>query len=473
MAGYGVAAFFETKLLPVTFVVFLVALFIVVAQRADAARRPAPWAAAGAILGVMTIGHAASVLLLAATLLWIALDRSRPRAQRALRAGACLAAAAVVIAPVTLRNRAASGGFTLVTDNAGITFWQGNNPRSVGVYVTPEGFTGAIATQREESARLAEAEAGRPLTDAEVSRHWLSKGARYLGSDPAHAAGLIGRKALLAVASTEQPLEYSPRVDPNPVRRLLPIPFAAIFALAVVGLPSALRSRAGQPALMAAAATFVTLLVFYVASRYRLPAVPALAILAGSGGAILRDRLAQPGHDPGPILSAIVAIVVSSFWFPLTQTRLAKTQDAMTLSDLGTAHRETGRIDEAVTIYRASLRLNPLAPFVHLDLGKALAHAGRRGEALREAEEAVRLGPGIGEAYFDLGVLRYTSGDFTSAADAFREAFRLEPGNAHAGNNLAGTCLKLGRVEEARATVIAMRDRGLPVDPPLARVLGL
>ena len=57
-------------------------------------------------------------------------------------------------------------------------------------------------------------------------------------------------------------------------------------------------------------------------------------------------------------------------------------------------------------------------------------------------------------------------------AACFAEAWRLAPTDAAAGNNLAGTYLKLGRVAEARAVLRSMRERGLLIDPPLARSLG-
>lgn len=473
-ALYGVLAFHETKLLPAALAVVLTALFAERAQTADAADRPAAWAGAGAAAGVLALGNPASLLLLPLAAAWIAFDRSRPLRARAVRAALFLAAAAAVLAPVAARNHRASGSWILVSANGGIAFWQANNPNAFGVYSTPDGFTGSIGTQREESQHLAEAEAGRALTESEVSRHWSAKGRAFLLEDPARAAALIGRKLLFAAASAEQPLEYSPRLDANPVRFLMPLPFAALLALGCAGAPRAWRSRAAQPAALAAGATFAALLVFYVSSRYRLPAIPGLAVLAGAGAAALRERAgAGPRAAALPALVAGAVAVVSLAVFPLTQARVARGQDAMTLTDLATALRETGRLDEAVAAYRRAIALAPEYPFGHLDLAKALARADRAAEAEAEAREAIRLAPQLAEARFDLGVLLFRSGRVEEAAANFGEAFRLEPGDAAAGNNLAGSLFKLGRAEDARAVVRAMRERGLPVDPPLARAAGL
>lgn len=470
-ALYGVLAFFETKLLPAALVVFLVALFVERAQAADAADRPRGWIGAGAVAGLLAAGHSASLLLLPLTAVWIALDRARPLRERAARGALCVLAAAAVLFPVAARNHAAGGWWTLGATNGGITFWQANNPGAVGVYSTPEGFSGSIASQRDESRRLAEAEEGRPLDDGEVSRHWFAKGRAFLAAHPGHAAWLTGRKLLLAVASPEQPLEYSPRLDTNPVRWLMPLPFAAFFALAIAGVVPARRRRAAQPALLSSAATCAVMIVFYVASRYRLPAIPGLAVIAGAGAAEIarRVRMRQGVLEMGAAVA--VAAAVSLAWFPSTQAWLAREQDAMTLCDLGTAQREAALFDDAISSYRRAIALSPGYPYAHLDLGKTFARAGRAEEAEAETREAIRLAPELAEAHFDLGVLLFESARLDEATTCFGEAFRLSPGNADAGNNLAGTLLKLGRIERARTTIRGMRARGLEIDPSLAHAL--
>ncbi len=471
-ALYGVLAFYEARLLPAALVAFLAALLAERAQAADAAKRPIAWLAAGAVLGALTIGNAASLLLLPLVGAWIALDVTRPFRHRATRAALCFAAAAAVLAPVAVRNHAASGSWILVSGNGGITFWQANNPRAMGVYSTPDGFTGAAATQRAESRRIAEAETGRALSESEVSRHWSARGRAFLLDDPARTAALYGRKILFAVASTEQPLEYSPRLDANPVRWALPLPFAALIALGVAGVAPALGRRAAHPSLFTAAAAFAALIVFYVSSRYRIGAIPGLAVLAGAGAGALRQRIVgAKGAASRPALAACIVLAVSLAWFPLTQAALARRQDAMTLTDLATAQRETGRLDDAVATYLRAIALAPGYPYAHLDLGKALAGTGRVREAEAEAREAIRLAPGLAEARFDLGVILFESGRIESSAASFAEAFRLAPENADAGNNLAGSLLKLGRTAEARSVVRTMNERRLAVDPPLARAV--
>ena len=467
-ALYGVPAFFETKLLPASLVLALVAVYVERAPACDVAARDRALAALGAILGAMTIASAGSILLVLLTLLWIASDVSRSPRRRLIRAAWCLGAAAAIVTPVAVRNLAASGEIVPVATNGGITFWQGNNPNAKGVYSTPDGFSGAIASQQDEARRVAEARSGRPMTDAAASRYWFAEGRSYLLHHPLHAAALTGRKLLLAVSSDEQPLEYSSRLDPNPVRWAMPLPFAALVALALAGLAPAFRARSAQPALLAAGATLATLLLFYVSSRYRSAMAPALAVAAGLGAARIRERAAGK-----PTLALVAAAAVLSLaWAPLTQREVRAEQDAMGLCDRATALRETGRLPEAIDTYARAIALKPDYPFAHLDLAKALSRAGRADDARREIQEAIRFAPALAEAHFDLGVSFFETGRLAEAASSFEEAFRLAPADADCGNNLAGTYLRMGRVDDAREVVRRMRAAGLAVDPPLAAATG-
>jgi tetratricopeptide (TPR) repeat protein len=464
-ALYGVLAFFETKLLPASLTVALTALLIERLQAADASAKFAPWALAGIVTGLLALTAASSLLLVPLVASWIALDRARGAGIRAGFAGAFVIAALAVVTPVTIRNAAAGGGFVPVADNGGLTFWHGNNPGSVGVYAAPEGFSGSAVTQRAESRRLAEAESGRPLRDDQVSAFWSAKGRTFLLGHPRRAAWLLGRKMVLALASTEQPLEYSPRLD-GPLRFLMPVPFAVLLGLALLGAGRSFRTRAAQPALLVVAAGAGVLVVFYVSSRYRLPIIPGLALMAGAGAAGAGE-VRLPGR-----LAAFAVVVSSLLWFPLTEQGLARTQDAMSMRDRASALRESGALDAAIATYERSLKLDPGAPFTHLDLAKALSRAGRKAEAERQIEETIVLAPDLAEAHFDLGVLAFESGRLEEAAASFAQAFRLTPDDPAAGNNLAGTYLKLGRVAEARGVLLDMRARGIAIDPPLLGALG-
>jgi len=468
-ALYGPFLFYETRLLPATLVVFLSAVAVERLLAADRSSRNLLWLVAGIVLGLSAIASPGSLLLLLLAIPWTLGDRARARPLRARRAGLLLAGAALVIVPVTVRNAWVGEEAVLISTNGGITFYQGNNPVAGGVFSAPEGFSGSVFTQRQESRALAERETGTPLTDSEVSRFWLRKGVAFLASEPGRAARLVGRKLAFALDDYEQPLEYAPSLDPNPIRFLVPLPFAVLLGLAAIRLfPSVGRLSRGESLLvLALAAQVLVLLLFYVSSRYRLPAVPALAVLAGSGAVLAWDRLREAGRRMVvPLLSGAALSLFSFFFMPLADPGHYRSVEAMALCDRAGACFAAKRLDEAISGYREAIRLDPTYAFAHLDLAHALDARGDRAEAEREMREAVRLAPGVAEAHLALGVHLYEEGRLVEAADRFAEAFRLGP-TADTGNNLIGTCLKLGRLAEALAAWRAMKTRGLPVDPQL------
>jgi tetratricopeptide (TPR) repeat protein len=468
LALFAPLAFFETKLLPAALTVLLAAALTERASASDASDHLGGTAAAGALCGLLTVASASFLPALALFPAWIAWGGTRPARVRVARAALFVAAAVAVVAPVTVRNRIVSGDWVLVTTNGGITFWQGNNPAAEGVFATPDGFTGSIATQRDEARRIASEASGGALSDAGASAYWFARGRAYLAGEPARAAALVARKAMLAIADSEQPLVYSPRLDANPLRRLAPLPFAAALALAAAGLILRHPTRADGPALILAAVPAATLVVFFVASRYRLPALPALAVLAGRGAAEFTARTGTARRRHLAIGAAMALAVVSFAWAPCFERDLTRRQDAMSFDDLGNALRGVGRPAEALASFARSIALDPAPPFAFIDRAKALAALGRSAEAEASLREAVRSAPDLAEGQFELGVVLFESGRLDEAASRFARAFSLEP-NADAGNNLAASLLRLGRAEEAREAIRAMRSRGLAVDAPLAR----
>lgn len=471
---YGTFVFYETKLLPASLAVFLSALFVDRLQIADASSKAAAFLRAGLVLGLASLANPSFLLALPLALAWIAADRKRSAARRLRRAAWTVVGTAALICPVSARNYLVSGEPVLVSANGGLTFYQGNHAGAKGVFAAPEGFSGSIFTQREESRELAEKESGRPLRDGEVSSFWFRKGLGFAVEQPAAWLALEGQKLLLALSGAELPLEYHPRLDGNPARWLAPAPFALVLALASVRLLSRKRiSRTEGPALIVLGTVLCALLLFYVSSRYRLPAMPALLALGGSGAATLWER-ARADRRAVMVPATLAAAVLfgSAGYPPLAEGDLLSVLDARGLADLGEARLASGRPEEAVALYRRAVALNGEDAYARLDLSKALRASGDAPAAERELRETVRLAPALAEARYDLGVLLFESGRLEEAAAEFREAFRLDPASVPAANNLLGTLLELGRREEALEVHREMLSRRLPVDPPLTARIG-
>ena len=115
----------------------------------------------------------------------------------------------LAIAPATLRNYWVTGEVTLISSQAGVTFFDGNNPKSRGLYSRAGAISGNPLSQSEEQRQVAEQAAGRPLSQSGVSRYWFGRGFAHLKSDPVRAVGLIARKLRFWLSSDEVPVDYA------------------------------------------------------------------------------------------------------------------------------------------------------------------------------------------------------------------------------------------------------------------------
>jgi tetratricopeptide (TPR) repeat protein len=72
-------------------------------------------------------------------------------------------------------------------------------------------------------------------------------------------------------------------------------------------------------------------------------------------------------------------------------------------SNLGTSLQAAGRLDEAVSVYRRAIQLNPLLAGAHNNLGNALKTLGALDEAIGSYQRAIELAADFAEAYNNLG----------------------------------------------------------------------
>jgi len=118
------------------------------------------------------------------------------------------------------------------------------------------------------------------------------------------------------------------------------------------------------------------------------------------------------------------------------------------------------RTEESLAAFRRAVNLNPSSAAAHCYLSHGLAFAGQDREAIAEAEEAMRLSPLDPETAMFIGgiaVAHYTAGRYAEAARHSEELLRLRPGFHGAQRMRCASLAKVGRVEEARAHLTALR----------------
>ncbi|HLZ99042.1 MAG TPA: tetratricopeptide repeat protein, partial [Steroidobacteraceae bacterium] len=111
--------------------------------------------------------------------------------------------------------------------------------------------------------------------------------------------------------------------------------------------------------------------------------------------------------------------------------------DAEVYSNLGSALRRVGRLDESVGSYRRALAINPSIAEVWNNLGNALRDLGKLNDAVAAFRRALDLKPEFAKPYNNLGNALQDLGKLDEAVASYRRALELKPDYAEAHNNLA------------------------------------
>ncbi len=411
--------------------------------------------ALGSVLGLLMLTRGEARLIAAVVLLDLFLRR-RWGGALALVAGLVL-----TLSPALLRNGLVSGEWILTTSQAGTNLYIGNQPGARGTYLPLIPGRGDAEFEALDARRLAEAAEGRGLTATEVSSHWRGRALSEFQSDPLRGAGLIARKAALAwnnveVADTDD--LYHARRSSLVLR--LPLGFGLLSVLGLLGALSLTRDerRRARVLLGLVAAQTVSLAIFYVFARYRLPVALGLAPFAGL--AIARWPAAlQPPRRALPV-AATAALLA---WWPLHGKAHGM---AAALSNEGQIL--VARDDYAAAEARAKEALG-LAPEMFVAqrlLGRALIAQDRAAEALPFLEATHRVQGDDWQLIWWLGLARRGTGDSHGALDLIERVALERPEALPITTNALTLAVELReaaravRIAEARLAAEPERDSG-------------
>ncbi|MFH1501590.1 MAG: tetratricopeptide repeat protein [Candidatus Eisenbacteria bacterium] len=457
-ALYVAFVFFDSELLMITFVVFFSVLAVWLLLRHE--RRPSAWVvfAAGLCTGLAALGKPNVLLFVPPVLVWF-WRSPRPESRRGRRFSpmiAFVAATVLVIAPFTISNYRASGRFVLTTSNGGINFHIGHNEHADGTFIVDQSMRGDLYAG---SKKVAEREVGRSLDAAEVSSHWLRKGLSYAGAHPLRELELLGRKFLLFWNAYEIPNHYDLNFFKtfSKVLRYDPVLFAWMVPLGFLGIYVSRKRWREHVLLYTFAGTYMlSLLPFFISSRYRLPVVPVMIVFAARGfwWVVERARTRERRGWTAALAVLVAALVLVNF--PLVDFTFGPSY-----AILGAVYRDTGRHEEAAEQFRRAAEESPGYDLAFSNLSAELARLGRFGEAETAAREALRLNPLLVPAHSNLGLVCMQMGRPEEARRAFMRAVELDPEHKEAWSGLA----QLGMAAGDAAAIERALQRIVDIDP--------
>jgi tetratricopeptide (TPR) repeat protein len=123
--------------------------------------------------------------------------------------------------------------------------------------------------------------------------------------------------------------------------------------------------------------------------------------------------------------------------------------DAAMYHDLAVAAMAAGMPDESTRAEQAALALEPSNPAAANGLGLMLIEQGNRAGAIDAFERAVRGDPGNATFWTNLGNARRDAGDLARAEEAYRQALAADPRSADAANGMGVLLVQAKRAPEA------------------------
>ncbi|MHB8474377.1 MAG: O-linked N-acetylglucosamine transferase, SPINDLY family protein [Gammaproteobacteria bacterium] len=127
----------------------------------------------------------------------------------------------------------------------------------------------------------------------------------------------------------------------------------------------------------------------------------------------------------------------------------------------GMQHHQAGRFQQAESIYRQVLELEPENVSALHMLGVLMYHMGRPALAIESITRAIQIDPACADAHNHLGNILREQGRVEEAMARYEQALRLAPNNPGVHNNIGIVMQRQGRVEDA----VACYRRALEINP--------
>ncbi|TAK13742.1 MAG: tetratricopeptide repeat protein [Acidobacteria bacterium] len=400
LAGFcGLFTFFEILILPAALDTFFTALDLyLIGKAADEGGRR-NWMLAGFALGLHALNRPHIAFVLAGLVVLVAVRVNWKSA------AAALVAALVVIAPVTIRNYNVGGRFAFIATNAGINIAMGNGPDA----------TGTVSA----SGDILPTMTGEWLGASEGTTAYLRQAASYAFHHPLGELKLLAKKSWFALSATFFSFNHSFPFFARELRGVLMflvVGPALLLPLGIAGFFFARpKDRRGYGVWAAfLPLTLLSIVLVFVAARYRLPSLVMCAGLAGAmlSMAIDRWRAGQASALARPAAAAVL-VAGAALWptrmddgrseelvrMSIREVQSGNVAEAETWVQralksgaqpglvhmrIGQTFEVNGRAQEAITHYKAALETNPKEPAIHFVLGRAYMRAGDLSAAVRE-----------------------------------------------------------------------------------------
>jgi tetratricopeptide (TPR) repeat protein len=458
---YWILIYFEGELLLDSLLVFFDLLLIILLL--DASRNPGwkRWITCGLVLGLSAITRPNILIFVPVVWLWMILLFGKSRKSKVVLGYIIFftLGTLLIILPVTLRNYLVGKDFVLIASQGGVNFYIGNNQHADGMSAT---FFYQADWQSRDFEYLAQVAMGRELKPSEISNFYYRKGLEFILGQPAFASKLFIKKIYMFwnafEVSNNQNTYFFKRY--SSLIQILPIGFWLIGPLSLlgIGLSFGFKKRTFLPVLFLFC-YMISVILFFITDRYRLPLVPILIIFASYAVFWPIEKIQRKDF---PVIALFILIAIPFFWLVNSNLyHLNKRDFYQSYFSLGNAYLKQGDRGKAKEMYSEALAQNPLAPKVHLNLGMIYFEQKEWGKAEEELSKELKVNPKEEKVYNNLSVIYRLSKNYDKAIFAAQRALEIKPYFKEAHINLSLAYKEKGELTKAKETLY----QGLEIVP--------
>lgn len=416
----------------------------------------------GVLLGVATITQANIVIFGVAAIAWLLWQERLSFSRLYRKALSFLLGLSLVIGLVTVRNYIVERDMVLIAGNTGINFFIGNNGRATGIFDNSGFLTPTQEGMFRDSRVIAKLQAGRELKTSEVSVIWLRKSLEFIKNSPSAYFKLVLKKIDFLFNPNEviHDPEFSLVRDKIGIFKVMLMNLKFILPLCFLGLIFNLRNFKRNALLYIILAAFsVSILAFFVTTRYRIVMVPFMIIFAASAIFSFVEFIKKRYKCVS--LGLLIAILLFIWFANRASSVSSKPADERNVLSSYQYHFDRAILDSKKSEFNSALRhleealrLHPNSHYAEFALGSTYYAIGDLKTAEEKFKKAINISPFFVDAYYNLGFIYNQEGRFTEARQILQEGAFLDPDDFSLHFELGRAFKAEGKIVEAKKEFI-------------------
>lgn len=360
----------------------------------------------------------------------------------------------IALSPCLIRNCIMLSRPVISSVSSGINFYIGNHPSGDG----SNGAMSAIGVQSQHPKymlasfkRQAENELGRNISYTEMDRYWLKTGLTFVVSHPWRSCTILSKKVLLFFAPKEIASNYSYelvrdnssrvlRTTPD-LRIIMPVGILSLFWVLFVKR----KDKYAYLLTFLFLTYFLTVVIFFMLSEYRLPAIPVLIIFASWGLVRMWQYLRQ-----GKLrhVSLFITGLVTLFVLQILPKPFMTKSSYDYFYWRGELLMHSNRLEEAEGCFQKVIQNDPSSIASYQQLAQIASYRGKYEDALTWYQKALNVFP-TALTYTDMGNILFRMGKYDSARDYYAKAIAVDEFEPNAWTGLGSAEYKIGNESAA------------------------